>query len=40
VPTQLELKDKEETFTIRVTYETQGLYGTVSAERTVIVSRE
>jgi hypothetical protein len=39
IPKDLDLKGDEEVFTIKATFETQELYGTVKANRQVTVSR-
>jgi hypothetical protein len=40
VPNDLKLSGKEETFTITVAYDTQELYGKVTASREVTIGRE
>ena len=40
VPQDLKLDGKDETFTIKVIYDTRELYGTVTADREVTIGRE
>jgi len=40
VPTDLKLNGSEETFTIQVLYDTQELYGKVTATRQIVICRD
>jgi len=40
VPTDLKLDGKQETFTIQVLYDTQELYGKVTATREIVICRD
>jgi hypothetical protein len=40
VPTDLKLNGNEETFTIRVLYDTQELYGKVTGTRQIVIYRD
>ncbi|HUV64560.1 MAG TPA: hypothetical protein VMW24_11725 [Sedimentisphaerales bacterium] len=40
MPTDLKLNGSEETFTIQVLYDTQELYGKVTATRQIVICRD
>jgi len=40
VPKDLKLRGKQETFTVKVTYETLELYGKVEATRQIVVTAD
>jgi hypothetical protein len=39
VPEDIELSGDKETFTVKVTYDTQVLYGTVSDTRSIVITK-